>query len=108
MLSGVGGSEPRGLAVRDEQLVWVKEGAFWQIELATGDESRLSGELPESVNAMTMTMTMTDEAIYWIDDRKVWRWKFGGEEFESLYALGDTRFDAISAVAPRTVASLPG
>ncbi|MCH1505210.1 MAG: hypothetical protein L7V86_16630 [Verrucomicrobiales bacterium] len=50
-----------------------------EIELATGDESRLSGELPESVNAMTMT----DEAIYWIDDRKVWRWKFGGEELPS-------------------------
>lgn len=65
--------------MRDEQLVLMKEGAFWQIELATGDESRLSGELPESVNAMTMT----DEAIYWIDDRKVWRWKFGGEELPS-------------------------
>jgi hypothetical protein len=97
-LSGVGGSGPRGLAVRDERLAWVKEGAFWQIELATGDGSRLSGELPESVNAMTMTMTMTDEAIYWIDDRRVWRWKFGGDEFESLYELGDTRYDAISAV----------
>ncbi len=75
--------------MRDEQLVWVKEGAFWQIELATDDDD-------------------DDEAIYWIDDRKVWRWKFGGEEFESLYELGDTRFDAISAVAPRIVASLPG
>ena len=45
--------------MRDEQLVWVKEGALWQIELATGDESRLSGELPESVNAMTMTMKLS-------------------------------------------------
>ena len=77
--------------MRDEQLVWVKEGAFWQIELATDDDD-----------------DDDDEAIYWIDDRKVWRWKFGGEEFESLYELGDTRFDAISAVAPRIVASLPG
>jgi len=29
-LSVVGGSGPHGLAVRDEQLVLMKEGAFWR------------------------------------------------------------------------------
>lgn len=54
------GLGPRGLAVHDDRVIWVKEGAFWQHDLATSEESPLSGALPGPVQGMAVT----DEAIY--------------------------------------------
>lgn len=86
-----------GVAVHDGRVLWVKDGALWQMDLSTEESSAVSGELPETVQAMTVT----DEAVYWVGDRMVWRWKLGEEMHEPLYELGDTAFHAITAVSAR-------
>ena len=90
----VTGPDSRGLTMHDGQLMWIKGGAFWQMDLETGEQSRLSGELPEPPNGIAMT----DDTVYWISDQKVWRWELGGSMHQVLYELGDTKFAAITVV----------
>lgn len=90
------------LAVHDGRLLWLDRSRLFQADLTTGDVAELSrlGETPRGgiFGGFENAMTVTDEAVYWIDGRTVLRWRHGAEEHEPLYELGDTQLSAITAV----------
>ena len=93
-----------GLAVHDGRVIWLDGEAIRQVELQSGLTSTLTEDLPRRA----IGMTVTDDAIYWIDGRSVWRWRHGDNQHELLYQLGDTRISAIASVSAHPVLATAG
>ena len=90
--AGLGGVT--GLSMHGDSLYWGSRFRLWKKVIGSNVLATELTKLPENLE----DITITDEAIYWISDFAVWRWRHGSESHERIYELGDTRFFSITSV----------